>query len=106
MGKNKVKVRKVVPYNERERNAKILNLVLEIEEIKMGHVLTSEIKGHMNEFIKNGTTYIETIDLPRYGRELIICLINDKHQQTYINFRYITENKTCEDKECEEKCCH
>jgi hypothetical protein len=99
MSKRQPKTRKVVPYNERERNSKILNLVLQINEMKMGHVLTNDIRKRMDEFVKNGTTYIDTIDLPSYGRELVINLVNDKHQATFINFKYVEEK-------CKEKCCH
>jgi hypothetical protein len=104
----KIKVKKVVPYNERERNAKILNLIMQINEMQMGFVLTTEIKKNMDEFVKNGTTYIDVVDLPRFGRQMVINLINDKHQQTFINFKYIDsdENKKCDERYCNEgKCC-
>lgn len=105
--KKRTKVKKVVPYNERERNAKILNLTLQISNMGMSSVLTPEIKKRMNDFVVNGNTYIDCIELPKLSRQMVIQLINDKHQQTFINFKYVSQEEPCcgggccEKKECE-----
>jgi uncharacterized protein (DUF736 family) len=107
MGK-KPKVKKVVPYNERERNMKILNFTLEISEMKMEFVLTPEVRKGFDEFVTLGKDYIACIDLPKFSRQLIINLINDKHQKTFINFKYIDPdeiNKICHDVNCNDENC-
>lgn len=103
------KIKKVVPYNERERNAKVINLLMELSELGMRHIITPEINQHMNDFVKLGKNYVDCIDLPRLARQMIISLINDKHQKTFIHFKYTDpepkEDKCCETKDCETKCC-
>jgi hypothetical protein len=93
------KVKKVVPYNQRERSAKILNLVFQISDLKMDFVLTPEIKKKFNDFIDTGASYSDCIDLPKLSRQMIINLINDKNQQTFINFKYVgldDDGKCCD----------
>ena len=103
--KKRTKVKNPIPYNERERNAKILNLVMQVSEVGMSHTLTPEIKKKMNDFVSKGEPYIDCIDLPRLSRQMIIQLINDKRQQTFINFKYVElERKCCEDNCCEDDC--
>lgn len=89
MGKKREKVRKVVPYSEGERNAKVLYFTLQMSEIGVGFMLTPELKNKFNDFVVNGTTYIDNIDVPKMSRVMEISLINDKHQKTFINFKYI-----------------
>ena len=90
------KIKKVVPYNKRERNAKILNFTLQIAELNLSFLLTPEIKQKFNDFATNGTTYIDTIDIPKLSRQMEISLINDKNQKTFINFKYITQKDEIE----------
>lgn len=104
--KKRTKVKKVVPYNERERNAKVLNLVLQVSELGMSYALTPEIRKKMDAFVSKGENYSDCIDLPRVSRQMIIQLINDKHQQTFINFKYIDpEQECCKDDCCKNDCC-
>lgn len=89
MGKKREKVRKVVPYSESERNAKVLYFTLQMNELGIGFMLTPELKNKFNDFVINGTTYVDTIDIPKMTRAMEISLINDKHQKTFINLKYI-----------------
>jgi hypothetical protein len=98
--KPRIKVRKPIPYNERERNTKVLNLVMQVSEHGLLHELTPEIRKKMDNFVKTGETYIECVELPKLSRQMIIQLINDKHQQTFINFKYVCHEEDCEDKNC------
>jgi hypothetical protein len=84
------KVKKVVPYNERERNEKVVNFILEISSLKMDHILTQEIRKKFDDFTKYGTEYVDCIDLPQYSRQMIISLKNDKHQKPFINLKYVS----------------
>ena len=104
MGKPKVK--KVIPYTERERNMKVMNFVLQISDLKMERVITPEIKDGFNDFIKLGKDYIDCIDLPKHSRKMIINLVNDKNKQTFINFKFhdftIDDNEKCDNEKCED----
>ena len=102
--KKRTKVKKVVPYNERERNAKVLNLVLQVSELGMSTTLTPEIRKKMDAFVNKGENYTDCIDLPKFSRQMIIQLINDKHQQTFINFKYIDSEQECCDNNCDNNC--
>jgi len=103
--KKRTKVKNPIPYNERERNAKILNLVLQVSAIDMSHTLTPEIKQKMDNFVSKGETYIDCIDLPRLSRQMVIQLINDKRQPTFINFKYVDMEEKCCEENCQEENC-
>ncbi len=109
----KPKVKKVVPYNKQERLVKVLNLISEISELKMSFVLTPEIRKRFDEYAETGREYNDTIDIPKISRQMIISLINDKHQKTFVNFKYVDLNghdvrdvtEKCNDEKCnDEKC--
>lgn len=104
MGK---KIKKVIAYTEKERNVKVMNLVLQISDIKMDYVMTPEVKKRFNEFITLGRDYVDCIDLPKHSRQMVINLVNDKNQKTFINFKFhnFTIDNVCEehDEHCE---CH
>lgn len=91
MGKKKGKKKEKLPmpYTESERNKKVMSIMMQITDVKMEHVITPEIKKNLNEFVKNGTEYSDTIPIPEYGRELVIYFVNNKRIESYINFRFI-----------------
>lgn len=98
--KKRLKVKKPLPYNERERNMKVLNLVMQVSEHGLLHELSPEIRKNMDNFVKTGDPYDAVIELPKLSRHMIIHLVNDKHQQTFINFKYVTHDENCEDNCC------
>ncbi len=87
--KGKKKVKLPIPYTESERNKKVMSIMMQINDVKMEHVITPEIRQNLNEFVKNGTEYSDTIPIPEYGRELVIYFVNNKRIESYINFRFI-----------------
>ncbi len=105
----KPKVKKVVPYSKQERLVKVLNLISEISELKMSFVLTPEIRRRFDEYAETGKEYNDTIDIPKISRQMIICLVNDKHQKTFVNFKYVDLNgndEKCNDENCKDEKCN
>lgn len=95
----KDKVYTPLRYNETERNKKVMLIRMELVEYRMDHVLTPEIMVKINNFIKTGEDYIDTIHLPEYSRKMEIQFINDKKQQSFIRFKFIKIRVEGEDDE-------
>jgi hypothetical protein len=79
-----------IPYKKSERLSKIANIFKQLLEYKMDHVLTNEIVDGINEFKTNGTEYHTELELPEYGRTLVVDFVNDKRldQDNAITFRF------------------
>ena len=89
MGKKKNKKEKTIQlYTESERNNKITKILMQMATLNLDHVITTEIRSHIMEYIKKGKEYCEIIDLPQYSREMVINLFNDKNKQTFINLKF------------------
>lgn len=80
MGKKSHKIRTTepVPYSKKERENKVKMVYFQLVQIDMYHVLTDNHKQQIEKFIKDGTSYVDTIELPAYSRVMSINFVNDK----------------------------
>lgn len=74
-------------YTKEQRKEKVKNLLLDVVRIKMGHIITDEMKQLMSNWIETGQTVEHSYKLIRYNRTLEMRLDNDKKKATYINLR-------------------
>lgn len=78
------------PYTHEERVKKINNIMIQLMNIKMEHVLTPEVTKGMNEFRDNGMSFHTQVELPEYSRVMIVDFENDKNKDkdNAINFQF------------------
>jgi len=81
-------VKPVIPMTESERNKKITNIMFKLAQKNMDHIVTDELKSHMNSYIKEGKEYIEKIELPEYSIVIEVNLYNDKNKETCLNLSF------------------
>jgi len=68
-----------VPYTQQERNKKITNIILELSELKLDHVIPPKVTKNLMSYIDTGEEYDENLYLPEYSRTLVIHLDNNKN---------------------------
>ena len=62
--------------------------MLQLININFYHIISDEVKCKINNFIKNGETYIDEIEFPEYSRIMHINLINNKNEKTFIKLSF------------------
>lgn len=77
-----------IPYNESERNKKIVGIMFQLSGKDMTEIITPEIRQAFDKFIKTGESYYTKIYLPEYGRYLEVNLVNNKREATFVKFLF------------------
>ncbi len=81
---------KSIPYTKEEREKKWNKIFMQLMHMEIDHVLTSDVKKNINDFVESGKEYHEEIELPEYSRIMIINFVNDKKKdkENCINLRF------------------
>lgn len=85
--KKKKKIKKIIPLTEQERQKIITNIMLEWSMKDIPNVINDEIKKHLDDYVKNGTTKDMIMVLDRFDHDLVLHLFNDRNIKSYFCFK-------------------